>query len=149
MRTHRSRLAFTLVLSCSLAWLAGCAHPKPPEEPKPVMSAGEGAITGKLVNADGDPFDMSLANEGTAAPLQIKLISPDHAVAATVLPWMGKPQFTFDHVKPGTYELSAYRAAPGKRAVAGSEPVTVDAGQVTPTTLTVVVKEEGEEKTTR
>jgi hypothetical protein len=151
--TVRVFLLSTLVaLSC---WITiGCASHKPAdEEPKPAMSAGEGAISGTLVNADGDPFDLSLAaNGGAAQPLEIKLINPDRAVVATTSPKStkkAKSAFLFNHVKPGTYELSVYRLVLGKRTIAGSEPVTVDPGQVTPAKLTVQVKNEGEEGATR
>ncbi|HEY2588740.1 MAG TPA: hypothetical protein VGI81_23560 [Tepidisphaeraceae bacterium] len=117
-----------------------------------MMSAGEGAIAGTLMDADGDPFDLSLAGDNGAPPLEIKLINPDRAVVATTSPRStkkAKSTFLFNHVKPGTYEMSVYRIVLGKRTIAGSEPVTVDAGQVTPAKLTVQVKNEGEEGATR
>lgn len=118
------------------------------------MSAGEGAISGTLVNADGDPFDLSLVDDaGASHPLEIKLINPDRALVATTSPSptkKSKSAFLFNHVKPGTYELSVYRLVRGQhRTIAGSEPVTVDPGQVTPATLTLQVKNEGEEGMTR
>ena len=113
------------------------------------MGSGEGAIAGKLVTAAGDAFNPALASESGPGAIDIQLISPDHAVVATAATWKGKPQFVFDHVKPGTYELAVYRSILGKRTIAGSEPVTVDAGQVTPVTVTLQVTEAGEEKTTR
>lgn len=125
--------------------LAGCATHKPDHDPTPVMSVGEGAITGKLESAGGDRFDLSLAGP---EPLQIQLMNPNHGVVDTTTPWQGKPRFIFDHVKPGTYELSVYRAVPGQRTIAGSEPVTVNAGQLTPATLTLQVTSE-DEKVTR
>jgi hypothetical protein len=106
------------------------------------MNPGEGAIAGALSAADGGSFDISLAHQAGAGELEIKLMSPDRAVVATVSPLAGKPRFIFDHVKPGTYELSVYRAIPGQRSIAGSEPVTVDAGQITPATLTLQVTSE-------
>jgi hypothetical protein len=111
------------------------------------MSPGEGAILGKLMNGDGGSFDLSLAGGSGSAPLQIQLMSPDRAVVATTSPFPGKPQFIFSHVKPGTYELAVYRSIPGVRTIAGSEPVTVDAGQVAPATLTLQVTNAGEEST--
>jgi hypothetical protein len=113
-----------------------------------MMSAGEGAILGKLVNPDGGSFDLSLVGEPGPSALRIQLMSPDRAVVATAGPTGGKPGFIFSHVKPGTYELSIYRTVPGVRTIAGSEPVTVDAGQVTPVTLTLQVTE-GDEGTIR
>jgi hypothetical protein len=151
--THRGSPTVRVFLLSSLiafsCWItAGCAAHKPAEEPKPVMSAGEGAIAGTLLNADGDPFDLSLAGDGGAPPLEIKLINPDRAVVATASPRSSKKAgstFLFNHVKPGAYELSVYRTVLGKRTIAGSEPVTVDAGQATPVKLTMQVKNEGEE----
>jgi hypothetical protein len=105
------------------------------------MGSGEGAITGKLENAGGDRFDLSLAGP---EPLQIQLLNPNHGVVDTTTPLPGKPRFIFDHVKPGSYELAAYRAVRGQRTIAGSEPVTVDAGQITPVTLTLQVTSEDE-----
>jgi hypothetical protein len=110
------------------------------------MGSGEGAISGKLVTGDGDAFNPALASASGTAALEIQLISPDRAVVATAATWMGKPQFVLDHVKPGSYELSVYRSVLGKRTIAGSEPVTVDAGQITPVTITLQVTEAGEEK---
>src|SRR5690349_15469810 len=133
--TVRVVLLSTLVaLSCSLS--TGCASHRPADElAKPAMSPGEGAITGTLLDADGDPFDLSLAGDNGSPPLEIKLINPDRAVVATTSPRStknDKSKFLFNHVKPGTYELSVYRIVLGKRTIAGSEPVTVDAGQVAP-----------------
>jgi hypothetical protein len=130
------------LVSCCIG---GCATHTPDKDPTPVMNADEGAITGKLESAGGDRFDLSLAG---IDPLQIQLLNPDHGVVATTAPLQGKPRFIFDHVKPGTYELSVYGAVRGQRTIAGSEPVTVDAGQITPATLTLQVTSE-DEKVTR
>ena len=139
------RTLSSVIVQASLCGLIGCASKKLPE-PKPVMSLGEGAISGKLVTAAGDAFDLAAAKDAGKGSLEIQLISPDHAVVATTSPWVGKPQFLFNHVKPGAYELSIYRSILGKRTIAGSEPVTVDAGQVTPVTVTLQVTEAGDEK---
>ena len=108
------------------------------------MSEGEGAITGKLESTGGDRFDLSLAGP---EPLQIQLMNPNHGVVDTTTPLQGKPRFIFDHVKPGTYELAVYRAIPGQRSIAGSEPVTVNTGQIMPATLTLQVTDD--DKVTR
>lgn len=125
----------------------GCASHKPDTaEQPPAFSATDGAISGKLVNGEGDPFDLAQSQDPSGAEkLRIELISPDSAVVATTTPVSGKPQFKFAHVKPGTYELSVYRSVPGQRIIAGSEPVTVDAGQITPVTLTVQVTNAADE----
>lgn len=115
----------------------------------PAMNAGEGAILGKLMNGDGGWFDLSLVGGSGSAPLQIQLMSPDRAVVAVTSPFPGKSQFVFSHVKPGAYELSVYRSIPGVRTIAGSEPATVDAGQITPATLTLQVTNAGEEPGTK
>jgi hypothetical protein len=130
---------FSLLLA--FFFLAGCATHKPDKDPTPVMNADEGAITGKLESAGGDRFDLSLAGP---EPLQIQLMNPNHGVVDTTTPLPGKPRFIFDHVKPGSYELAVYRAVRGQHAIAGSEPVTVDAGQITPATLTLQVTNEDE-----
>ena len=108
------------------------------------MSEGEGAIAGKLESAAGDRFDLSLAGP---EPLQIQLMNPNHGVVDTTAPLQGKPRFIFDHVKPGSYELAVYRTLRGQRSIAGSEPITVDSGQITPATLTLQVTED--DKVTR
>ena len=139
------RSAWQLFVSLGLFFLlCGCGAAHPTEAPKPPMGAGEGAIEGRLCNADGLPFDLKLATP--AGSLQIHLINPDRAVVATVSPQPDKPRFIFDHVKPGTYELSVYLDVRGKRTIAGSEPVTVDAGQITPATLTLQVTEDDKVK---
>lgn len=103
------------------------------------MSAGEGGISGKLVDADQQPFDLTLAGEGGAKELRIELVSPTGGAVAATHPRRDKPEFAFSHIMPGTYELSVYRMVQGKRSIAGSKPVTVDPGQVTPATLQLQV----------
>lgn len=141
---------FVLASMCAIPF--GCAshNPSAAEQP-PVVSETEGAISGKLVNADGDPFNMTLGRDSTnRESLQIDLISPDHAVVSSATtPSSGKPEFRFEHVKPGTYELSVYRVVPGLRTIAGSEPVTVDANQIMPVTLTLQVTNPGEQTPTK
>jgi hypothetical protein len=131
----------------------GCTSHKPvaAEELPPAFSDTEGAISGKLVNGDGNPFDTGLGKDSTdRQSLRIDLISPDHAVVSSAAtPPSGKPQFRFEHVKPGTYELSVYRVVPGQRTIAGSEPVTVDANQITPVTLTLQVTNPGDPTPTK
>lgn len=125
---------------------AGCAPKKPPEDPKPQMSAGEGAVAGKLVTSSGDAFDPAMAGK-EKGKLEIELVSPASGVVATVSPIPGKAEFIFDHVKPGTYELSVFRAVPGKMTIAGSEPVTVNAGEVASAAVRVqVTPNEGDTK---
>lgn len=137
------------MLSVICAVPLGCASHKPsPEDQPPAVSATDGGISGKLVNAEGDAFDTSLAKDpGGAGSLRIDLISPDRAVVSSATPVNGKPQFRFEHVRPGKYELSVYREVRGQRTIAGSEPVTVDAGQVTPVTITLQVTKAGESAT--
>jgi hypothetical protein len=118
--------------------LAGCAHPKPPED-KPTMSPGNGAIAGKLVGSEGAAFDLSLAGEGGAEALKIELTSPSTGVVAATYPHEKSGDFIFSDVKPGTYELAVYRVVPGTRTIAGSQPVTVDPNQITPATVTLQV----------
>lgn len=140
------------VLVSMFAFPLGCASHKPaPVEQPPAFSDTEGAISGKLVNGDGNPFDMALGRDSTdRKSLRIDLISPDHAVVSSATTSAsGQPQFKFEHVKPGTYELSVYRVVPGERTIAGSEPVTVDASQITPVTLTLQVTEAGDPTPTK
>lgn len=113
------------------------------------MNPGEGAIQGKLVNSDGGAFSLSLVGDTGSRALQIQLMSADRAVVAVAATTQGKPQFVFSHVKPGAYELSVYRSVAGVRTIAGDEPVTVDAGQVTPATITLQVTNAGEEQGTK
>lgn len=150
MNQHRflgDRVFIGCVLLSICGMLAGCASHKPSEADKPpTFSATDGAISGKLVNGDGDPFDLGLSRDPSGPEkLRIELISPDSAVVASATPVDGKPQFKFSHVKPGTYELSVYRSVPGQRNIAGSEPVTVDAGQITPVKVTLQVTNAGDE----
>lgn len=150
MSQHRflsGRILIACVLLSMCGFFGGCASQKPSEaDQPPVFSAIDGAITGKLVNGDGDPFDLGLSQDPSGPEkLRIELISPDSAVVASATPDGGKPQFKFSHVKPGTYELSVYRSVPGQRNIAGSEPVTVDAGRITPVKLTLQVTNAGDE----
>ena len=126
-----------------LSITSGCT-PKPSPDDKPAMSAGTGAIEGKLVSADHDAFDLSKIDPDSPSPppLKIELISPSRGVVATTTPREDKPNFRFENVRPGTYELSVYRVVPGKRTIAGSVPLTVNAEEVSPVTLVLQVTEE-------
>ena len=120
----------------ALALLAGCHAAHDPLHPD--FSPGEGAITGQLVNSEKDPFDLSLAGDDGAKALKVEL----HSVAGfskTTIPQKSKSRFSFEHVPPGSYEISVYTVVPGKRTIAGSTPITVDPGKITPITITLTV----------
>ena len=106
------------------------------------MQKGNGAIKGTLVNASNDPFDLSLAGDAGATSLKIELISSSKGVVARTAPSKNKPQFVFDNVPPGSYELSIYTVVPGKRAIAGSQTVTVDPDQTASAMLVLQVSEQ-------
>jgi hypothetical protein len=116
--------------------LVGCGSNRPPE-PKPQFDPGEGAITGKLVDAYDDPFDVSLAGE--AKSLEIELISPSRGIAAATFPDKDKSTFVLSHIKPGRYELSVYCVVAGKRTIAGSTQITVNPEQVTDAKVPITV----------
>lgn len=137
MKTN-SLLGYRPLALAALLLAAGCAHSKPPE---PKMQPGTGAISGKLVGTNQDPFDLKLAGDGGARDLRIDLVSPSSGVVAAAYPQPDNPVFVFSNVKPGSYELSVYRNIPGKRTIAGSQAVTVDADQIAPVTLTLQVTE--------
>lgn len=136
------RPALLSIAVFGLIALTGCSHAAPAE---PKTGPESGAISGKLVGADQAPFDLSLAGPGAGSDLRIDLISPSSGVVASAYPtarhselaWHS--EFVFSNIKPGSYELSVYRNIPGKRTIAGSQPVTVDPGQVTPVTLVLQV----------
>ena len=123
-------LAMLFVIGC------GSSHPAPP---KPEFDAGEGAISGKLVDSNQDPFDVSQAGDGGAKAIEIELLSPVRGIAAATFPDKEKSTFVFSHIKPGRYELSVYSVVQGKRTIAGSAQVTVDPQQVTEATLPLTV----------
>ena len=112
---------------------ASCAN-----EQHPKMQSGNGAISGKLIGENKDPFDLGLAGDQPKA-LAVILSSPAQGTVAKSYPHGGKPEFAFDNVAPGEYELSVYALVPGKRSIAGSQPVTVNADQATPVTMTLHV----------
>jgi hypothetical protein len=125
------------VLGLILGVATGCAHDGAAD--KPAMNAGEGGIAGKLVDAEQRPFDLMQAGEGGAKELRIELVSPTGGAVDATHPRKSTPDFVFNHVTPGTYELSVYRMVQGKRSIAGSKPVTVDPGQITSVTLQLQV----------
>ena len=124
----------------ALVALIGCSHVS---EPK--AGPDTGTISGKLVTTDQAPFDLSLAGPGAGRDLKIDLVDQSSGVVASTypkaqhseLPW--RSEFVFSNIKPGTYELTAYANVPGKRSIAGSQPVTVNPGEVTPITLVLQV----------
>ncbi len=119
-----------------LALLSGChaAH----DVLHPQFAPGEGAITGQLVVGDKDAFDLSQAGDEGAKAMKIELHSVS-GVSRTTYPEKSKSRFSFEHVPPGSYEISVYTVVPGKRTIAGSTPVTVDPGKVTPVYVTLTV----------
>lgn len=124
----------------SLALLCGCTQQKSTE---PTMQKGNGAIKGRLVNNQGDPFDLSLAGDSGSKALKIELISSLSGVVATTTPLTrSKSEFVFDNLPPGRYELSVYTVVPDKRTIAGSQTVTVDPNQTASATLTLQVTEQ-------
>jgi hypothetical protein len=118
--------------------LIGCGSNHPPA-PKPEFDPGEGAISGKLVDSDDEPFDVSLAGDSGAKGIEIELLSPSRGIAAATFPDKEKATFILSHIKPGRYELSVYSVVTGKRTIAGSAQVTVNPEQVTPATLPLAV----------
>jgi hypothetical protein len=119
-----------------LALLTGChaAH----DVMHPAFAPGEGAITGQLVDGEKDPFKLSLAGDDGAKAMKIELHSVS-GVSRTTYPEKDKSRFSFEHVPPGSYEISVYTVVPGKRTIAGSTPVTVDPGKITPVYITMTV----------
>jgi hypothetical protein len=139
------RAAFALL---AVLMLIGCSSGGRPPEQKPEFNPGEGAIAGKLVDSNDDPFDVSLAGEEGVKALEIELLSPSRGIAAATFPRKEKSTFVLSHVKPGRYELSVYTVVTGKRTIAGSSQVTVDREKVTSATLRLTVtplKSEGQE----
>lgn len=130
----RFGLTFLLVTA-----VVGCTHDA---LSKPTMQQGNGAIKGKLVDGTGEPFDVSLAGDGGAKTLQIQLISSTAGVVATTTPGLRKPEFVFNNVPPGRYELTVYDIVRDQRTVAGNQTVTVDPGQTTSATMTLQVSEQ-------
>jgi hypothetical protein len=123
----------------ALALLCGCTHQK---SAQPTMQKGNGAIKGRLLNNQAEPFDLSLAGDTGAKALKIELISSLSGVFATTTPGPNKSEFVFDNVPPGRYELSVYTVVPDKRTIAGSQTVTVDPDQTASATLTLQVTEQ-------
>lgn len=137
-RLARTALAYLFVTA--LAAAGGCGAKAP--NVKPEFSTGEGAIAGQLVGTDKDAFDVSLAGDKGAEGLKIELLSPSTGVAQVTYPHKKDARFAFSHVKPGRYEISVYAVVTGKRSIAGSQPVVVDAGQVAPVTVTLTVTQQ-------
>ena len=117
--------------------LIGCSSGKPPEA-KPQFNPGEGAISGKILDAYNDPFDVSLAGDGGAKAIQVELFNATGA-SETTHPQDEKATFIFNHLKPGRYELSVYTVVRGKRTLAGNAQATVDPGQITAVSLPLTV----------
>ena len=129
----------TVVTTLALGLLfVGCASHRN-EVQKPAMGPGEGAIEGQVVDAVGDPFDLTQAGEGGTKSLRIDLISPASGIVAAAYPKEKESRFVFSHIKPGGYEIAVYWIVPGKRTIAGSLPVSVNADQVTPVKLPLTV----------
>lgn len=105
------------------------------------MQRGNGAIKGALVNATNEPFDLALAGDRGGKALTIELISSGKGVVARTTAEKQKPEFVFNNVPPGSYELSIYTVVPGKRTIAGSQTVTVDPDQTVSTTLVLQIAE--------
>ena len=125
-----------LIPVVALAVLVGC-HAKP-DPLHPEFHAGEGAITGQLVDREKEPFDLKLAGDDWAKALKIELRSVS-GVSKSTYPVKEKSRFSFAHVPPGSYEISVYTVVPGKRIIAGSSPVTVDPDKIVPVMITVSV----------
>jgi hypothetical protein len=117
--------------------LTGCGSDSPPEDRKPEFSTGEGAISGDVIGADHEPFDLELA--GGQKAMKIELLSPEQGVAAVTYPVDKKAHFAFSHIPPGRYELTVFITITGKRSIAGNMPVVVDAEKITPATLMLTV----------
>jgi len=128
-----------LVVALMSLGLAGGCTPKAPPESVPHFNPGEGAISGELLDADHQPFDLELA--GGAKNLEIELLSPVLGVAGTTHPYDAKSHFVFSHLAPGKYELNAHVTVTGKREIDVNGPVTVDPDKVTPVKLTLTVKD--------
>jgi len=138
---------FQIAWIAAAAGLSGCNLDARADRDKPKMGPGEGAISGSLLAEDKQSFDLSLARDGQGnGNLRIELISPAEGLSAVTFPQERRARFTFNNVKPGSYELSVYCVIPGKRTIAGSLPVTVNAAQATPVKVTLhVTPEEGSE----
>ncbi|HEY8748170.1 MAG TPA: hypothetical protein VIM11_09365 [Tepidisphaeraceae bacterium] len=126
-------------LLLALALSAGCHSSGEPTARTPEFSLGEGAISGQLLNADKDPFDVSLGGDDGAKAIKIELLSPSAGVAAVTYPQKDKAKFTFSHVPPGRYEISVFAVVASKRTIAGSTQITVDPGKVTPANVKLAV----------
>ena len=120
----------------------GCAHHQAAGNTAK-MAPGTGAITGEFIGPDGEPFDASLLDDGASRLLTVKLHDNAGAITETEAHADQQPAFVFNNVSPGAYELSVYKVVRGKRTIAGSAPVSIDAGQVSPVRLTLQVTPEG------
>jgi hypothetical protein len=127
------------LLAMVLLGVAGCHSSHDSESRIPDFGAGEGAISGQLLNADKEAFDLALAGDDGAKGVKIELLSPSAGVASVTFPQKEKSRFVFSHVTPGRYEISVYVIVTGKRTIAGSTPVVVDSGKVTPANVTLAV----------
>jgi len=132
------RVLIILATVTFAALFIGCASHRNDVQ-KPTMGAGDGAIDGQLVDAVGDPFDLTQAGEGGTKSLRIDLRSPENGNVAAAYPKTKESRFVFSNIKPGAYEISVYWVVPGKRTIAGSLPVSVNADQVTPVKLPLTV----------
>ena len=136
---HRSSICGGGLLAVALLAGTGCGGSRDAQNRKPEFTGNEGGISGQLLNSDKDPFDLSLAGDDGAKALKIKLESPPAGVASVTFPQKEKSYFVFSHVPPGRYEISVYAVVTGKRTIAGSTPVVVDPGKVTPANVTLTV----------
>lgn len=137
--TTTPAVRYTLIRLLPLLVLTGCAHPPPQGTQR---EPGTGVIVGKLKGIDKEPFDMRLADQ----PLQVKLLNSDRGVVASTAARPDRPDFRFENIKPGSYELTVYQMVPGKRTIAGDQQVTVDPDHTTDFTLTLHVTEESGSK---
>ena len=103
------------------------------------MHAGRGAISGKLVDSDDQPFDWQRVGLSGPGALRIELLSTAHGVVATSHPQRDKAIFLFDDVPPGRYELAAYGAVPGERTIAGNQTILVNPDEIAHVKLQVQV----------
>jgi hypothetical protein len=133
-----SRFLVVLAILTVTLFFLGCASRRGDTQ-KPTMGQGEGAIAGQLVDANGDPFDLTQGGEGGAKSLRIDLTSPASGIVAAAYPQKKESRFVFSNIKPGAYEISVYWVVPGQRTIAGSLPVSVNADQVTPVKLPLTV----------
>lgn len=120
----------------ALLLLTGCTH-----HPRsvPVMHNGNGAISGRVLDSDDQPFDWEKVGLSGPSALRIELLSTYRGVIATAHLQRDKPIFLFDDVPPGRYELAAYGAVVGEKTIAGNQTVLVNPGEIAHVKLRVQV----------